>query len=119
MNAALYITPKSSVTYLYDDWNVKYALGQLKKHGFTAVPVMIPTFMARVMVTIYSLITQVLILSSSRDSMLMMYMLYIPAPEMTLYSMSRIPKKPLLSRTSDIQLFTETLNSYSMTRLLA
>ncbi len=39
MNAAFYITPKSSVTYLYDDWNVKYALGQLKKHGFTAVPV--------------------------------------------------------------------------------
>ena len=39
MNAAFYLTPKSSVTYLYDDWSVKYALGQLKKHGYTAVPV--------------------------------------------------------------------------------
>ncbi len=39
MNAAFYITPKRSVTYLYEDWTVKYALSQLKKHGYNAVPV--------------------------------------------------------------------------------
>lgn len=39
MNAAFYLTPKSSVTYLFDDWSVKEALVQLKKHGYSAVPV--------------------------------------------------------------------------------
>ncbi len=39
MNAAFYLTPKSSVTYLFDHWTVKYAVSQIRKHGYTAVPV--------------------------------------------------------------------------------
>ena len=39
MNAAFYLTPKSSVVYLQDDWTVKQALNQLRRHGYSAVPV--------------------------------------------------------------------------------
>ena len=39
MNAAFYLTPKSSVVYLYGDFTVRQGLEKMKSHGFTAVPV--------------------------------------------------------------------------------
>lgn len=39
MNAAFYLTPKSSLAYLYGDQTVKQGLEKMKSHGYTAVPV--------------------------------------------------------------------------------
>ncbi|MDD4124282.1 MAG: CBS domain-containing protein [Eubacteriales bacterium] len=39
MNAAFYLTPKSSVVYLYGDQSVRQGLEKMKSHGYTAVPV--------------------------------------------------------------------------------
>lgn len=39
MNAAFYLTPKSAVVYLYGDFTVRQGLEKLKRHGYTAVPV--------------------------------------------------------------------------------
>lgn len=39
MNAAFYLTPKSSVIYLYGDYTVRQGLEKMKNHGYTAVPV--------------------------------------------------------------------------------
>ncbi|NLN55594.1 MAG: CBS domain-containing protein [Clostridiales bacterium] len=39
MNVAFYLTPKSSVVYLYGDQTVKQGLEKMKSHGYTAVPV--------------------------------------------------------------------------------
>ncbi len=39
MNAAFYLTPKFNVVFLYGDFTVRQGLEKLKRHGYTAVPV--------------------------------------------------------------------------------
>ena len=39
MNIAFFITPKSNVTYLYDDYTVRQCLEKMRFHGFAAIPV--------------------------------------------------------------------------------
>ncbi len=39
MNAAFYLTPKSSVVYLYDDFTIRQGLEKLRNTHFSAVPV--------------------------------------------------------------------------------
>ncbi len=39
MNIAFFLTPKSMISYLYDDYTVRQGLEKMRKHGFTAVPV--------------------------------------------------------------------------------
>ena len=39
MNAAYYLTPRSEVGFLYDDFTVRQGLEKLKRSGFAALPV--------------------------------------------------------------------------------
>ncbi|MBQ3287153.1 MAG: CBS domain-containing protein [Firmicutes bacterium] len=39
MNIAFFITPKSNVTYLYDDYTVRQCLEKMRFHGYSAIPV--------------------------------------------------------------------------------
>ena len=39
MNAAYFLTPRSDVGFLYDDFTVRQGLEKLKRSGFTALPV--------------------------------------------------------------------------------
>lgn len=39
MNVAFFLTPKSEVSYLYDDFTVRQGLEKMKYHGYTAIPV--------------------------------------------------------------------------------
>ncbi|MBQ1342556.1 MAG: CBS domain-containing protein [Firmicutes bacterium] len=39
MNIAFFITPKSNVTYLYDDYTVRQCLEKMRFHGYAAIPV--------------------------------------------------------------------------------
>lgn len=39
MNIAFFLTPKSSVAYLYDDYSFRQGLEKMKHHGYTAIPV--------------------------------------------------------------------------------
>ena len=39
MNIAFFITPKSQVTYLYDDYTVRQCLEKMRFHGYAAIPV--------------------------------------------------------------------------------
>ena len=39
MNVAFFLTPKSTVAYLYDDFTLRQGLEKLRHHGYTAIPV--------------------------------------------------------------------------------
>ena len=39
MNVAFFLTPKSEVSFLYDDFTVRQGLEKMKYHGYTAIPV--------------------------------------------------------------------------------
>ena len=39
MNVAYYLTPKSSVAYLYDDYTLRQGLEKMRHHGYTVIPV--------------------------------------------------------------------------------
>ena len=39
VNAAYFLTPKSDVSYVYDDSSLRQALEKLRRSGFTAIPV--------------------------------------------------------------------------------
>lgn len=39
MNVAFFLTPKSEVSFLYDDFTVRQGLEKMKHHGYTAIPV--------------------------------------------------------------------------------
>lgn len=39
MNIAFFLTPKSDVAYLYDDYSFRQGLEKLKHHGYSAIPV--------------------------------------------------------------------------------
>ena len=39
MNVAFFITPKSQVCYLYDDFTLRQCLEKMRFHGFAAIPV--------------------------------------------------------------------------------
>ncbi|MBR3844122.1 MAG: CBS domain-containing protein, partial [Clostridia bacterium] len=39
MNIAHFLTHKSSVAYLYNDFTLRQALEKMKHHGYTAIPV--------------------------------------------------------------------------------
>lgn len=39
MNIAFFITPKSQVSYLYDNYTVRQCLEKMRFHGFQAIPV--------------------------------------------------------------------------------
>ena len=39
VNIAYYLTPKSSVAYLYDDYTFRQALEKMRHHGYTMIPV--------------------------------------------------------------------------------
>ena len=40
VNIAYFLTPKNDVAYLYDDFTFRQGLEKMRRHGFTAVPVM-------------------------------------------------------------------------------
>lgn len=39
MNIAYFLTPKSSVAYLYDDATFRQGLEKMRRHGYSAIPV--------------------------------------------------------------------------------
>ncbi len=39
MNLAYYLTPKSNVAYLYDDYTFRQGLEKMRHHGYTVIPV--------------------------------------------------------------------------------
>ena len=39
MNVAFFLTPKSTVAYLYDHYSIRQGLEKMKYHGYTATPV--------------------------------------------------------------------------------
>lgn len=39
MNIAFFITPKSQVSYLFDDYTVRQCLEKMRFHGYAAIPV--------------------------------------------------------------------------------
>jgi CBS domain-containing protein len=39
MNIAYFLTPKASVAYLYDDCTFRQGLEKMRRHGYTAIPV--------------------------------------------------------------------------------
>lgn len=39
MNIAYFLTPKSSVAYLFDDYTFRQGLEKMRHHGYTAIPV--------------------------------------------------------------------------------
>lgn len=39
MNIAFFLTPKSEVAFLYDDFTVRQGLEKMRHHGYTAIPV--------------------------------------------------------------------------------
>lgn len=39
LNIAFFVTPKAMISYLYEDYSVRQGLEKMRKHGFTAVPV--------------------------------------------------------------------------------
>lgn len=39
MNVAYYLTPKSNVAYLYDDYTFRQGLEKMRHHGYTVIPV--------------------------------------------------------------------------------
>lgn len=39
MNIAFFLTPKSQVCYMYDDFTVRQCLEKMRFHGFAAIPV--------------------------------------------------------------------------------
>ena len=39
MNVAFFLTPKSTVAYLYDHFTIRQGLEKMKYHGYTAIPV--------------------------------------------------------------------------------
>lgn len=39
LNIAFFVTPKTMISYLYDDYTVRQGLEKLRIHGFSAVPV--------------------------------------------------------------------------------
>lgn len=39
MNIAYFLTPKNSVTYLYDDSTFRQGLEKMRRHGYSAIPV--------------------------------------------------------------------------------
>ena len=39
MNVAFFLTPKSTVAYLYDHYSIRQGLEKMKYHGYTAIPV--------------------------------------------------------------------------------
>ncbi len=39
MNIAYFLTPKNSVSYLYDDFTFRQGLEKMRRHGYSAIPV--------------------------------------------------------------------------------